>query len=124
MPDEGEADPNEVPRDGAVHRDEGEVSQWPRGLVGYVPSGTADAGPPSEEEERTAQRIRLAGRLIDLLHARGEEDPSWLLRLREIERLYRAGERGRATREVDELLGELGERAEHVRHAEPAHRHP
>ncbi len=124
MPDEGGADPEAPDPDRAIHRDQGEVHQWPRGLVGYVPSGPADAGPPSEEEERTAQRIRLAGRLIDLLHAHGEDDPTWLTRLREAERAYRMGDRDGATRCVDELLGDLGERADRARLRDPSYRQP
>jgi hypothetical protein len=124
MPDEGDADPKSPSSDRSVHRDQGEVQQWPRGLVGYVVSGPPDAGPPPEEEERTAQRIRLAGRLIDLLRAHGEDDPTWLTRLREAERAYRAGDRARASRIVDELLGDLGERAERARLGDPPHRQP
>jgi hypothetical protein len=119
-PDGGDEDPRRTER--SVHRDQGEVNQWPRGLVGYVPSGKADAGPPPEEEDRTAQRIRLAARLIDLLRARGEEDPSWGPRLREADRAYRAGERSHASRCVDELLGDLGERADRLGPSGPSHR--
>lgn len=122
----GEGDPPSRSRRAsrAVRRDEGEVSQWPRGLVDYVPSGAPDAGVPPEEEERTAQRLRLAGRLIDLLRAQGEDDPSWMVRLQEAEHAYRAGDRARASRAVDALLGELGERADRARHRETAQRQP
>lgn len=123
MPGEGDAEDPPLP-DRSVHRDQGEVNQWPRGLLGYVPSGPEDAGPPPEEEDRTAQRIRLAARLIDLLRARGEIDPTWLLRLRATEEAYRSGDRARATRSVDELLGELGERADRARLRDPSYRQP
>lgn len=125
MAEEGDA-PLETPTKnrGGVRRDEGEVHQWPRGLVEYVPSGSPDAGPPPEEEERTAQRIRLAGRLIDLLHAHGQDDPDWLRQLREAERAYRRGERAEAGRRVDALLGELGSRADALSPAEGAPRQP
>lgn len=123
MPGEGDAE-DPPPPDRSVHRDQGEVNQWPRGLLGYVPSGPEDAGPPPEEEDRTAQRIRLAARLIDLLRARGEIDPTWLLRLRATEEAYRSGDRARATRSVDELLGELGERADRARLRDPSYRQP
>jgi hypothetical protein len=43
-----------------VRRGEGEVSQWPRGLVEYVTRGPVDEGVPSEDEDRTGQRLRLA----------------------------------------------------------------
>lgn len=114
MPGEGESDTETPPPSRGVKRDQGEVHQWPRGLLEYVPSGPADSGPPPEEEERTAQRIRLAGRLIDLLKARGESDPSWIRELHDAERAYRHGDRARAGRLVDALLGELGDRADRV----------
>ena len=125
MPAEGEETPTDpAARVRGVRRDQGEVHQWPRGLVAYVPAGPPDAGPPPEEEERTAQRLRLATRLIDLLRAHGVSDPSWLGRLQEAERAYRAEERSRASQLIDALLGVLGERADRAHEDERSHRHP
>jgi hypothetical protein len=91
-----------------VRRDEGEVTSWPRGLAGYVPAGSPDQGPPSEEEDRLAQRIRLAARLIDLLRSSGREDPSWERELRAAERAYRERDRARAREVIERLIGVLG----------------
>lgn len=107
-----EADPPAVPppRRG-VRRGEGEVSQWPRGLVEYVTRGPEDEGLPPEEEDRTAQRLHLASRLISVLRARGIEVAPFVARLRDADAVYRSGDRGGAMRRVDELLGDLGDRA-------------
>ena len=91
-----------------VRQDEGEVTSWPRGLAGYVPAGSPDQGPPSEEEDRLAQRIRLAARLIDLLRSSGREDPSWERELRAAERAYRERDRARAREVIERLIGVLG----------------
>jgi len=94
-----------------IRRGEGEVSQWPRGLVEYVTRGPADEGVPPEDEERTAQRLHLAARLIAVLRARGVDVAPYVDRLRDADRIYRAGDRPDASRLVDDLIGDLGERA-------------
>ncbi len=98
------------PRRG-IRRGEGEVSQWPRGLVEYVTRGPEDEGVPPEEEDRTGQRLQLAARLIAVLRARGIEVDPYVERLRAADGAYRAGDRGGASRRVDDLIGELGDRA-------------
>ncbi len=95
-----------------VRKDEGEVTSWPRGLAGYVPAGSPDRGPPPEEEDRVAQRIRLAARLIELLRSSGREDPSWARELRNAETAYREHDRARARDIVERLIGALGAAAE------------
>ncbi|MFZ0699853.1 MAG: hypothetical protein WAN74_06685 [Thermoplasmata archaeon] len=94
-----------------IRRGEGEISQWPRGLVEYVTRGPADEGVPSEEEDRTAQRLHLASRLIAVLRARGVDVAPYVDRLRNADRVHRAGDRDKASRLVDDLIGALGERA-------------
>ncbi len=96
-----------------VTRGEGEVVEWPRGLVSYVPRGRADAD-PSPEEDRTANRLVLASRLLGLLRARGEPVDREILRLRAAERAFAARDRKTATELVDQLLGELESRGHTV----------
>lgn len=95
----------------AIRRGEGEVSQWPRGLVEYVTRGPQDEGVPPDEEDRTAQRIHLASRLIAVLRARGVDVSAFVEKLHTADTAFRAGDRARASRLVDDLIGELGERA-------------
>jgi len=93
-------------RKGRVARGEGEVTQWPRGLVDYVPKGEPDGAPPLEED-RTRNRLLLAARLLSLLRARGEDVDREVADLASAERAFRAGDRRRATERVEHLLGEL-----------------
>ncbi len=66
-----------------TRRGEGEVTQWPRGLLDYTPGETPDAA-PDPDEDRTGNRIRLAARLIGLLRSEGRDVQS------EIEALHAA----------------------------------
>jgi hypothetical protein len=91
-----------------VTRGEGEVTEWPRGLVAYVPDGEEEV--PSTDQDRTGNRLRLAARLLGLLRARGEEVGPELDQLRNAERAYVAQDRARATELVDRLLGDLDAR--------------
>jgi hypothetical protein len=93
-----------------VRRGEGEVTQWPRGLEGYVPKGPADET-PSPEEDRTLNRIRLASRLVALLASQGRVVDEEMAALREAESAYRAGDRRAAASRVDSLLALLDENA-------------
>lgn len=92
-----------------VARGEGEVTEWPRGLVEYVPSGEEDQG-PSPDEDRTGNRLVLAARLLGILRARGENVDRELGVLRAAERAYVAKDRPRATELVERLLGALESR--------------
>lgn len=89
-----------------TRRGEGEVTQWPRGLLDYTPGPIPDAA-PDPEEDRTGNRIRLAARLIGLLRAEGRDVRDQLEALRRAEAAYAAGRRTEATERVERLLGEL-----------------
>ncbi len=83
------------------------MTQWPRGLADYVPSGSADAVPDAEED-RLHQRILLAGRLLAVVRTHPSVDERALVgRLRSAEAAARAGDRAGATRLLDALLAEL-----------------
>jgi len=97
-------------RKGRVARGEGEVTQWPRGLVDYLPSGEPDAV-PSPEEDRTRNRLLLAGRLLSLLRSRGEDVDREVVDLASAERAFAAGDRRRATELIEGLLGRLDGRS-------------
>ena len=85
------------------------MTEWPRGLVEYVPSGPED-GTPSPEEDRTANRLRLAARLLSVLRSQGREVDREVRELAEAEDAFARGERARATRLVDRLFADLDER--------------
>jgi len=95
-----------APTSRRVRRGEGEVTQWPRGLVDYVAKGPEDAE-PSVEEDRTANRLRLAGRLLSILASEGREVPAEIERLRTAEAAFAEGDRARAARLVDALFADL-----------------
>ena len=92
-----------------VRRGEGEVTEWPRGLVDYVAKGPEDDA-PSLEEDRTLNRLRLAGRLLAVLRSERKDVAREVRELRAAEAAFRSGDRTRAGRLVDELLGELDRR--------------
>jgi hypothetical protein len=97
-------------RKARVARGEGEVTQWPRGLVDYVPKGEPETS-PSPEEDRTRNRLLIAGRLLSLLRSRGEDVDREVADLASAERAFAAGDRRRATELVERLLGKLDGRA-------------
>ncbi|MGI0130157.1 MAG: hypothetical protein ACREEC_08430, partial [Thermoplasmata archaeon] len=88
---------------------EGEVTQWPRGLAGYVSSGPEDAT-PSPEEDRTGNRLRLTARLLAVLRAHGRNVDREVKALTDADSAFARGDKPRATRLVDRLLAELDER--------------
>jgi len=94
-----------------VHRGEGEVTEWPRGLASYVPAGPDDAE-PSPDEDRLANRIQLAARLLALRRAAGETMDPVFAELRAAERALRAGDRATATDRLDRVLVALDAAAE------------
>jgi hypothetical protein len=101
-------------KSGATHkrrvaRGEGEVTQWPRGLVDYVPKGAPETT-PSPEEDRTRNRLLIAARLLSLLRSRGENVDREVADLARAERAFVQGDRRRATELVERLLGELDRR--------------
>jgi hypothetical protein len=89
-----------------VKRGEGEVTQWPRGLAGYVSSGPEDET-PSPDEDRTGNRLGLAARLLAVLRAEGRDVDREVRELTAAEAAYRRGETARATRLVDQLIADL-----------------
>jgi len=89
-----------------VRRGEGEVTQWPRGLTGYVATGPEDAV-PSAEEDRTTNRLLLAARLLGLLRSQGRDVERELGALRAAEGALARGDRVDAARRIDRLLAEL-----------------
>ena len=89
-----------------VRRGEGEVTQWPRGLVDYVPARTEDAV-PDPEEDRLRNRLLLAARLAGILERRGVNVEPLRSDLRSAEEASRRGDRESALRAVDRLLAAL-----------------
>lgn len=85
------------------------MTQWPRGVVSYVPRGPEESA-PDPEEDRVRNRLLLAGRLIGLLRSRGAEVDRHVRELRSIERTFREADRADAAARVDRLLGELDAR--------------
>ncbi len=95
-----------TPRRRRVERGEGEVTQWPKGLVSYVPAHGPEGTAPADED-RTANRLALAARLLGLLRASGENVDREIADLQEAERALAAKDRARATALVDALLGRI-----------------
>lgn len=95
-----------TPRRRRVRRGEGEVTQWPKGLVSYVPARGGEGSAPVDED-RTANRLALAARLLGLLRASGENVDREIADLQEAERALAAKDRARATALVDALLGRI-----------------
>jgi len=89
-----------------VRRGEGEVTEWPRGLVDYLPSGAPESA-PSPEEDRDLNRLRLAARLLGFARAQGLLVDAAVGRLRRAETAFRAGDREAGRRIVDDVLTEV-----------------
>ncbi|MHB1435298.1 MAG: hypothetical protein ACYCPN_02480 [Thermoplasmata archaeon] len=90
----------------AVRRGEGEVRDWPRGLVAYVPA-TPDSVDRDPEEDRGTNRQRLALRLLDLQARAGGSVDRARARLGRAARLRTEGRSAEADAEVEAVLGEL-----------------
>ena len=89
-----------------IRRGEGEVTDWPRGLVDYTPKGEPDAT-PSPDEDRDQNRLRIASRLLGFARTKGLNVDEAVRRLREADRAFRAGDRATARRLVDEVTSEV-----------------
>ncbi|MGA8604267.1 MAG: hypothetical protein WB788_04280 [Thermoplasmata archaeon] len=89
-----------------VHRGEGEVTEWPRGLVDYLPTGAPEES-PSPEEDRDLNRLRLASRLLGFARSQGHPVEGAVGRLRAADRAFRAGDRVNGRRLVDDVLSEV-----------------
>lgn len=88
-----------------VRRGEGEVTEWPRGLVDYTPTGPPERT-PSTEEDRDLNRLRIASRLLGFARAQGRPVDEPIRRLREADRAFRSGDRAAARRLVDDVIAE------------------
>jgi hypothetical protein len=94
--------------DAALELAEGEpeLSEFPRGLVGYVAKG--DRGHPTpEDEEPIANRIRLVARLIEVRRSERRDVEEWVRALREAQGAYTSGDRATARRLCDAVLREV-----------------
>jgi hypothetical protein len=89
-----------------VRRGEGEVTEWPRGLVDYTPTGAPETN-PSPEEDRDQNRLRIAARLLGFARAQGRDVDAAVRRLWEADRAFRAGDRATGRRLVDEVTSEV-----------------
>lgn len=89
-----------------MRRGEGEVTEWPRGLVDYLPSGAPDET-PSPDEDRDLNRLRLASRLLGFARAQGLAVEPSVARLREADRAFKEGDRAKGRRIVDEVVSEV-----------------
>lgn len=115
------SDPEPAARPRRVRRGEGEVTQWPRGLIDYVPSGAPEES-PDPDEDRTQNRLLLAARLLALLRARGLAVEAEVAELRRLEGRWRAGDRDGVAARLDRLLGELDRRRAEAGEPSPAGR--
>lgn len=89
-----------------VRRGEGEVTEWPRGLVDYLPSGAPEQA-PSPDEDRDRNRLNLAARLLSFARAHGRSVDGWVSRLRQADRAFREGDRATGRRIVDDVITEV-----------------
>ncbi len=78
------------------------LSEWPRGLVGYVPRGEVGV-PPEREEEPIANRLLLVHRLLEVRRSEGWNVEALYRLLAAAEEAYRAGDRARARALGDEV---------------------
>jgi hypothetical protein len=101
-----------------VVRGQGEVTEWPRGLTGYRPSGPEDAT-PSPEEDRVANRIALAARLLGVLGAGGADVTAASAELARAAEALRRGDRESARRRTEAVLADLARRPAAATRREP-----
>ncbi len=86
--------------------EESELTEFPRGLVGYVPAGERGR-PPTDEEDPVANRLRLIERLLDVRRHEGRDVGPLVARLAAAFTALRAGDRGLARRLGDEVHAAL-----------------
>jgi len=89
-----------------IRRGDGEVRDWPRGLLAYVAT-TPERPNLDPEEDRGQNRQRLALRLLDLWEREGNDVEPARERLRRAAGRRERGERAAADAEVEDVLGEL-----------------
>jgi len=100
-----------------VRRGEGEVTQWPRGLVDYTPTGAPEQT-PSPDEDRDLNRLRLASRLLGFARAQGLSVDAAVARLHRADQAFREGDREKGRRLVDDVLTEVEPLNDPVRRSE------
>lgn len=83
-----------------------ELSEHPRGLVGYVPRGERGR-PPERAEEPLSNRLVIVERLLSVVAARGERVEVLAAELARAEQAYLAGDRELARRLCDRVHAEL-----------------
>ena len=81
------------------------MTEWPRGLVDYTPTGPADAA-PSPEEDRDLNRLRLASRLLGHLRPQGPAVDALVARLHDADRAFRDGDRAGCKRIVEGVIAD------------------
>lgn len=86
--------------------EEPELSEYPRGLVDYVPVGSRGS-PRPDEEDPVPNRLKLLGRLLAFRQSQGGEVESLLRRLGEAEAALRHGDRAKARRIGEEVQDAL-----------------
>ena len=86
--------------------EEPELSEYPRGLVDYVPVGSRGS-PRPDEEDPVPNRLKLLGRLLAFRQSQGREVESLLRRLGEAEAALRDGDRAKARRIGEEVQDAL-----------------
>jgi hypothetical protein len=104
--DRSEAEERLAALDDQMIGEEPELSEFPRGLVGYVPVGGTGSPRPEEEDPLPNLRI-LLGRLAMLERSRCRDVEPALARLTEARAALQRGDRGTARRIADEVHGEL-----------------
>ncbi len=104
--DRAEAEERLAALDDQMVGDEPELSEFPRGLVGYVPVG--DTGTPRpEEEDPLPNRLTLLGRLAMVEQSRGRDVRQALAQLKEAHAALSVGDRATARRIADEVHSDL-----------------
>jgi hypothetical protein len=88
--------------------EEVELIERPRGLIGYVPHGSAGRA-PSAEEDPLANRLRLVERLWTLRRSQGRPVERWLEDLNAAATALRAGDRLEARRRIDRVHAALAD---------------
>ena len=83
-------------------REEPELHEFPRDLIGYVPTGERGA-PTPEEEEPLSNRLLLVGRLVEVRRSEGRRVDGWVATLSAAREALRAGDRATARRLCDEV---------------------
>ena len=90
-------------------RAEPPLREWPRGLVGYVPT-LPEQGSPDADEDPVTNRLRLVERLLAVARSRGIPVDDLVPSLSEAARRRAAGDVRGARRLIDEVHAEVDRR--------------